>query len=73
MTKMYLYNVDSKIQTLLSYYLPHSEIIKSPTDIEHLNYVITSDISILKYYEDKSIFKLIDNIDNHFLLINISK
>ena len=70
---IYLYNVDSKIQTLLSYYLPHSEIIKSPTDIEHLNYVITSDISILKYYEDKSIFKLIDNIDNHFLLINISK
>ena len=70
---IYLYNVDSKIQTLLSYYLPHSEIIKSPVDIEHLNYVITSDISILKYYEDKSIFKLIDNIDDHFLLINISK
>ena len=70
---IYLYNVDSKIQTLLSYYLPHSEIIKSPADIEHLNYVITSDISILKYYEDKSIFKLIDNIDDHFLLINISK
>ena len=70
---IYLYKVDSKIQTLLSYYLPHSEIIKSPADIEHLNYVITSDISILKYYEDKSIFKLIDNIDDHFLLINISK
>ena len=70
---IYLYNVDSKIQTLLSYYLPNSKILKAPVDIEQLNYVITSDKSILKYYEDKSIFKLIDNIDDHFLLINISK
>ena len=70
---IYLYNVDSKIQTLLSYYLPHSKIIKSPTDIEQLNYVITSDKGILEYYKDESIFKLINNIDDHFLLINISK
>ena len=70
---IYLYNVDSKIQTLLSYYLPYSKIIKSPTDIEQLNYVVTSDIGILEYYKDESIFKLIKNIDDHFLLINISK
>ena len=70
---IYLYNVDSKIQTLLSYYLPSSRVLKSLDDINNFHYIITSDKNLILDYKDKYLFKSIKSFDNHFLLINISK
>ena len=70
---IYLYNVDSKTKTLLSYYLPSSSVLKSSEDIFKYNYIITSDRNLL--YRDKyeKVFKLIKDFDNHLFLMNISK
>ena len=70
---IYLYKVDSKIQTLLSYYLPSSRIVKSSENISKLNYIITSDKKFIYDYKKYNIFKSIKSFDNHFLLINIIK
>tara|TARA_Y100001968_G_scaffold2431_1_gene2045 strand:- start:415 stop:2064 length:1650 start_codon:yes stop_codon:yes gene_type:complete len=70
---IYLYNVDSKIKTLLSYYLPSSIVIKSLDDIKRLNYLITSDKKLIYEYKNKYVFKSIKNFDNHFLLKNVSQ
>ena len=70
---IYLYNVDSKINTLLRYYLPSAKIVKSTEDVFRYNYIITSDINKLYNQEGDSGFKLIDGFDNHFLMINKSK
>tara|TARA_Y100001968_G_C19280997_1_gene679182 strand:+ start:279 stop:701 length:423 start_codon:yes stop_codon:yes gene_type:complete len=70
---IYLYNVDSKIQTLLSYYLPSSQVVKSSEEIEKLNYIITSDKNLLSDIKNKNIFKSIKKFENHFFLIKISK
>lgn len=70
---IYLYNVDSKINTLLRYYLPSSMIISSSDDILLYNYIITSDRNLIFYYKNTSMFKLIKNFDNHYLLMNIAK
>tara|TARA_Y100001968_G_C19214158_1_gene646296 strand:+ start:132 stop:797 length:666 start_codon:yes stop_codon:yes gene_type:complete len=70
---IYLYQVDSKIRTLLSYYLPSSKVITSINDISNYNYVITSDINILDSFYEKPVFKSIKKFDKHFLLMNISK
>ena len=70
---IYLYNVDSKIKTLLSFYLPSSEIVYSVNNIYSYKYVITSDSDFLNSPEGKSSFKKIKNFDNHFLLLNIVK
>ena len=67
---IYLYSVDSKIQTLLSYYLPSSKVIDDFEDIKRNDYIITSDINTFK---DKTLFGSIKIIDNLFLLTNINK
>ena len=70
---IYLYNVDSKINTLLRYYLPSAKILESTEDIEKYNYLITSDRQFIQYYQNRYLFKSIKNFDNHFLLMNVSK
>ncbi len=70
---IYLFGVDSKIQTLLSYYLPSSKVVKSFNEISKYKYLITSDINILDKINDKLLFKSIKKFDNQFLLMNIRK
>ena len=70
---IFLYNVDSKINTLLRYYLPSSKTISSSDEVLIYDYIITSDINSLYDYKNASGLKLISNFDNHFLLMNISK
>ena len=70
---IYLYNVDTKIKTLLSYYLPSSMVLKSSDKLKMLDYIITSDRNLIYIYENKRLFKKIKKFDNHFLLMNISK
>ena len=64
---IYLYKVNSKIETLLSYYLPSSRILQSLDDFSKVNYIITTDIDLINY--DR--FKSIKEFDNHYLLKNI--
>ncbi|WP_269610266.1 glycosyltransferase family 39 protein [Prochlorococcus marinus] len=70
---IYLFSVDSKIQTLLSYYLPSSTVVQSFSNIRVYDYVITTDINSLIRFKGERVFKRIKTIDNHFLLMNISK
>ena len=70
---IYLFNVDSKIQTLLSYYLPKSRVVNSTEDLTMHDYIITSDSKFVYEYENKYFFKSIRNFDRHYLLKNISK
>ena len=70
---IYLFKVDSKIQTLLSYYLPKSRVVKSTDDLSTLDYIITSDSNLVHSYENRYLFKSIRNFDKHFFLMNISK
>ena len=70
---IYLLNVESKIQTLLSYYLPESKVLRPNEDISKLEYIITSEAKFISKFENKSLFKSIRRFDNHILLINISK
>lgn len=68
---IYLYNVDSKINTLLSYYLPSSKVLSTFDSNSIYKYIITSDTAFLNSIKQKKSFKLIKNFDNHFLLINL--
>tara|TARA_B100000965_G_scaffold97268_1_gene79516 strand:- start:2498 stop:4147 length:1650 start_codon:yes stop_codon:yes gene_type:complete len=70
---IYLYNVDSKINTLLRYYLPSSKVISSLKEINRYNYIITSDKKSLSEFDLNYSFKSINDFDNHFLLMNIRK
>ena len=70
---IYLYNVDSKTNTLLSYYLPSSINVGNSEDIFMYNYIITSDIDFVKKIEAKSLYERIKQFDNHFLLMKRSK
>jgi len=70
---IYLYNVDSKIQTLLSYYLPTSKVVKSYDKFYMFKYIITSDKKLLYDYKKNPDLKLIKNFNNHSLLMNISE
>ena len=69
---IYLYEVDSKIQTLLSYYLPSSRIVRNDDNISKYKYLITSDINKFNKLKITNFFKSIKNFDNHFLLIKNS-
>ncbi len=70
---VYLLGVDTKIQTLLSYYLPSSKVIDDVDEIRNYKYVITAD----RYFIDQSViqkhFKSINKFDNHILLMRITK
>ena len=68
---IYLFSVDSKIQTLLSYYLPSSVIIDDFEVISKYKYVITSNSNSLEKLKLKQIFVPVKKFDNHLLLINI--
>ncbi len=67
---IHLFNVDSKIQTLLLYYLPSSKIVKSSFDVNRNDYIITSEDIYFKNYQ---VYKSIKKFDNHMLLMKISK
>ena len=69
---IYMYNVESKIMTLLSYYLPSTKILNSPNEISMYNYIITSDLNLFNKVKGNSKFKPIKTFDNHLLLMNIS-
>ena len=70
---IYFYKLDSKIETLLSYYLPSSKIIKSSESINNYKYIVTSDSELINNLEDNSGFRVSREFDDNFLLINISK
>ena len=68
---IYLYSVDSKIQTLLSYYLPSSRILDDFEAISKYKYVITSNSNLLKKLNLNQFFIPVKKFDNHLLLVNI--
>ncbi len=70
---IYLLNLDSKIETLLSFYLPSSKILESSSDIKKYHYVITSDRTFDNIFKSDNSFKSMKSFDNHQLLMNISK
>ena len=70
---IYLLEVDSKIQTLLLFYLPSSQVVNKVNDISEYKYLITSDRNTLEAHEMKSLFTSIKKVDNHYLWMNISK
>ena len=69
---IYLYNVDSKIQTLLSYYLPSSQVLSNIEDINIYKYIITSDINSLDNFNEIKVFKPIKTFDKQTLFMNTS-
>ena len=70
---IYLFDVDSKIQTLLLYYLPYSEVINNSEEINKYKYVITSNSNSLEKLEVNKFFISVNKFDNHLLLKNISE
>lgn len=68
---IYLFSVESKIQTLLSYYLPSSVIVDDFELISKYKYVITSNANSLEKLKLKQIFVPVKKFDNHLLLMNI--
>ncbi len=70
---IYLVNVNSKIETLLSYYLPSSERLKMTDQLSLYNYIFTSDVSLVNKLTNNKTFATISNYDHNFLLMNIVK
>ncbi len=70
---IYLYSVDSKTQTLLSYYLPSSKVVDDFETIKKYKYLITSNINYIEKEEVKQSFISIKKFDNHLLLMNSSE
>ena len=68
---IYLFSVDSKIETLLSYYLPSSRIVDDFEVISKYKYVITSNFNLLKKLDLNQLFIPVKKFDNHLLLVNI--
>ena len=70
---IYLYSVDSKTQTLLSYYLPSSKVIDQLDENSSYKYVITSVSNSLDRSGMNMVFKSIKKFNNHILLVKSSK
>ena len=70
---IYLYSLDSKSQTLLSYYLPSSKVVKDFNDFSEYKYVITSNSNSSENVDLKKLFVPVKKFDNNLLLMNISK
>ncbi len=70
---IYLLNVDSKTQTLLSYYLPSSKVINNYDEVSKYRYLITSNSNYLKKLNVKQSFISVKKFDNHLLFMNVSK
>tara|TARA_B000000475_G_C15916769_1_gene414885 strand:+ start:327 stop:632 length:306 start_codon:yes stop_codon:yes gene_type:complete len=68
---IYLFSVDSKIETLLSFYLPSSRIVDDVEVISKYKYVITSNFNLLKKLDLNQFFIPVKKFDNHLLLVNI--
>ena len=68
---IYLFSVDSKTQTLLSYYLPSSEVVNDLELISNYKYVLTSNSNSLKKSDLNKSFIPVKKFDNHLLLMNI--
>ncbi len=68
---IYLFSVDSKIKTLLSYYLPSSEVVDDFRKISKYKYVITSNSKSLEKLGLNEFFVSVNKFDNHLLLMNI--
>ena len=68
---IYLFSVDSKIETLLSFYLPSSRIVDDFEVISKYKYVITSNFILLKKLDLNQFFIPVKKFDNHLLLVNI--
>tara|TARA_Y100001968_G_C19242210_1_gene660038 strand:+ start:416 stop:724 length:309 start_codon:yes stop_codon:yes gene_type:complete len=69
---IYLFSVESKSMTLLSFYLPKSQVIMDSTKINKYKYIITSDSDFLEKFNNKKFFIPINNFDNQVLFMNIS-
>ncbi|KGG19709.1 ArnT family glycosyltransferase [Prochlorococcus marinus] len=69
---IYLLGVDSKIETLLSYYLPSSRIVDDFEVISKYKYVIISNSNLLKKLNLNQFFIPVKKFDNHLLLVNIA-
>ncbi len=70
---IYLFSVDSKIQTLLSYYLPSSRIVDNFEVLNKYKYVITSNANLLEKLCLKKFFIPVKKFDNHLLLMKIGE
>ena len=70
---IYLYNVDSKINTLLKYYLPSSKVVNSNENLDMYDFIITSDRNLIYDREYKIKFELIKEFNNQLFLMNIIK
>ncbi len=70
---IYLFNVESKMNTLLSYYLPSSVNIKSLDSLSNNKYIITSDKKYLDSISGNSLFSPIKFFDKHYLLMKSSQ
>ncbi len=68
---IYLFSVDTKIETLLSFYLPSSRIVDDFEVISKYKYVITSNFNLLKKLDLNQFFIPVKKFDNHLLLVNI--
>tara|TARA_B100000579_G_scaffold384644_1_gene355231 strand:- start:1077 stop:2726 length:1650 start_codon:yes stop_codon:yes gene_type:complete len=69
---IYLYSVESKIKTLLSYYLPASRVIDEIEENSKYKYVITSDSDTFDKLAEKQIYESIKKFDKYILLMRIS-
>ena len=70
---IYLFSVDSKTQTLLSYYLPSSKVVDNFDQITKSKYVITSNIKYFEKMDLNQLFISVKKFDKHILLLNISE
>ncbi len=70
---IYLLKVDTKIKTLLRYYLPYSSVVENLDEISNYKYLITSDINSLNTFKLKRLFKPIKKFDKNILLMNIGE
>ena len=69
---IYLFRVQAKIQTLLSFYLPSSKVIYDPVEIKKYKYIITSKATISDDFNIKQSFIPVIKFDNHVLIMNTS-
>lgn len=70
---IYFYKLDSKIETLLSFYLPSYMIINSLNNIKNYKYIVTSETNLINNKKNHDLFRIIRKFDNNFLLMNVSK
>ncbi len=68
---IYLYKVDSKNETLLSYYLPSSKVIKSLEDIYKYDYFITSNLNLPVSENTKNSYESVLQVDDKLFLIKV--